>query len=212
MARLAAEDGVQIVVATPHVYDEAGRPEPEVIRQLTAQLNVLLEQEGLNLRVLPGAEVRTATDLVEEVKAGRVLTIGDLGKYLLVELPPSGYPVFATELFFRLQLVGITPIVAHAERVDTFRTTPKLLEEFVTRGYPMQVNAGCLAGREGPAVHALALRLIRRGAATLIGSDGHDSRDRKPLLSVAQRALRHDPALFRRLTHDNPLELLKGER
>lgn len=210
MARVAEADGVQLIVATPHCNLEAAAcPTPAQIRDLTAQLNHLLQENGSRLRVAPGAEARATSGLVEAVAAGRVLTLGDRGRFLLVELPPAGQPLFAAELFFRLRLAGVTPVIAHAERYDFFRSAPAALKELTDRLYPIQVNAGSLLGREGRRIRHSARQLIRSGLATIIASDGHNDTDRPPVLSAVQRALRLRPEAFAQLTFEHPLALLR---
>ncbi len=209
MARLADADGVQLIVATPHCNLDATCPSPVQIRDLTAQLNQLLETNGLRLRVVPGAEARATTGLVEAVEAGRVLTLGDRGRFLLVELPPSGQPLFAAELFFRLRLAGVTPVIAHAERYDFFRSAPGALQELADRLYPIQVNAGSLLGREGWRIRRSARDLVRRGLATIVASDGHNATDRKPVLAAVERALRLSREAFAQLAFEHPLALLR---
>jgi protein-tyrosine phosphatase len=212
MARLAEADGVQAIVATPHCDLDAICPDPTRIRDLTAQLNDLLADEGLRLRVLPGAELRPTPGLVDALERDQVLTVADRGRYVLIELPSGGYPVFVAELFFRLQVVGITPIIAHAERSDYLRTSPQVLEEMAARGYPVQINVGSLLGEDGAKVRREALRLVQQGLATIIASDGHGARSRKPVLTPAARPLRLSREALLRFTFDRPLEILRERR
>lgn len=212
MARMAEADGVQVIIATPHCNLENACPEPALIRDLTDQLNDRLAREGLQLRVAPGGEIRATPDLVDAYEAGRVLTLGDRGRYMLVELPPTGYPLFAGELFFRLQLAGVTPVIAHAERFDFFRLSPQRLQDMKDRGYPIQVNAGSLLGEDGLRIRKQAVKLVQERLATIIASDGHNTDRRKPLLSVARQALRLEEDAFLKLTLDRPFRLLKEKR
>lgn len=212
MARMAEADGVQVIVATPHCNLDSDCPDPDLIRDRTGHLNDLLAREGLQLRVVPGGEVRATPDLVDAFEAGRVLTLGDRGRYILIELPPSGYPIFAGELFFRLQLAGVTPVLAHAERFDFFRLSPQRLQDMKDRGYPIQINAGSLLGEDGMRVRKQAVRLVQERLATVIASDGHNVDRRKPVLSVARQALRMDEDVFLKYTLDRPFRLLKEKR
>lgn len=211
MARMAAADGVRVIVATPHVDDQYDYPPPDLIRELTARLNELIQNEGLALRVLPGAEVRTSPELVEALQAGKVMTVADLGKHVLVELPASGRPLYAGDLFFRMQVAGYTPIIAHAERVDWFRAEPQVLQGFKDRNVRLQINAESVSGRAGRGMRLRALRLAKDGLADVLASDGHNVTKRKPLLTVAQRNLRRPPGLFEALTQTGPASLLAGE-
>lgn len=207
MARLAAADGVQVIVASPHVYEQ-DRPAPENIRDLSAELDRLVVAEGLPLRILPGSEIRATPTLLEDLQAGRVLTLGDRGRVVLIELPAAGHPMFAGELFFRLQLAGYFPLLAHAERYDIYRRQPQLLEDMSVRGYGLQINAGSLAGREGFRVRRHTQRLLREGLVTVIASDGHNTRSRQPVLTLARRGMGRDLGLFDRLTREAPRRLL----
>jgi protein-tyrosine phosphatase len=210
MARMAAEDGVRVIVATPHMDDQYRHPVPELIRDLTGRLNELIRAEGIALTVLPGAEVRTAPELVDRLAAGKVMTVGDLGKHVLVELPTSGRAVYAGELFFRLQVAGYTPIIAHAERVDSFRLEPQVLRDLKDRNVRLQVNAESVAGGGGRVLRNHAQRLVKEGLVDVMASDGHNVMRRKPLLSVARKALRSQNGVFERLTELTPLSFLPG--
>ena len=113
MARLAAADGVQVIVATPHVSRELDYPESAMVRELVARLNRALQVEKLPLRVLPGSEAPAEPELLEALQAGKVLTVGDRGRHVLVELPSNAAAIYAPELFFRMRQAGSTPVSAH---------------------------------------------------------------------------------------------------
>ena len=208
MARMAAADGTTTIVATPHVDERHCYPEPQRIRDLAGRLNELIGAEGLGLRVLPGAEVRAAPELVERLAAGDVMTVADRGKYVLVELPTAGQAVFAGELFFRMQVAGYVPIIAHAERVDWFRREPRVLKNFRDRGVRVQVNAESISGKAGRGCRNIAIGMVKSGMADVMGSDGHNVGGRKPLLTVAQRNLSRLNGAFERLTLTTPESFL----
>lgn len=208
LARMAAADGIRTIIATPHLDHRYAYPEPDRIRDLTAQVNERLRAEGVPVLVMPGAEVRTAPELLGALQAGRVMTLGDQGRYVLCELPTSGEAVYVGELFFRLQVAGYSPILAHAERVDQFRRDPRLLHNLHDRNVRLQVNAESLAGKGGRVLRNFALKLAKEGLIDLLATDAHNITTRPPLLTVAQRNLRGQPGLFERLTQTNPQSLL----
>lgn len=207
MARLAVADGITTIVATPHLDSTYRYPTPTLIRDLTARLNQRLQAENLPLTVLPGAEVQASGELVEAVQAGRVMTVADRGKYVLVEFSSTIHATYAPELLFRLQLAGITPIIAHVERVALLRSRPELLDDFRTRGYILQVNADSLAGRSGWSLRRQAQSFVKQGLVSVVASDGHNVKDRKPLLTIARKAVRAEH-LFAEFTHLTPARLL----
>ena len=69
MARMAAADGIRIIVATPHIDREFREPDPELVRRLVVSVNRALGAEGLPLRVLPGAEAPAEPELLEALQA-----------------------------------------------------------------------------------------------------------------------------------------------
>ena len=209
MARMAADDGVQVIVATPHVYDVRRGPEPELIREYSTILDNRVREAGLQLRILPGAEVLVSSDILDALAEGRLVTLGDRGRHLLVELPDGIIPAYANELFFRMALGGVTPLIAHVERLSEARRNPGLISDLAARGYGIQVNAASFTRREGRHVRRLVHRLAENGDVTIIASDGHNTKNRQPLMTPAQKPLHNNPGLFRRLTLDNPLAMLR---
>lgn len=207
MARLAAADGVRVIVATPHVRREYRYPEPDLIREATARLDQAIRAENLPLRLLPGAEIPAEPELLEALQAGRLLTVGDRGRHVLIELPPNAPAIYVPELFFRLQVAGYTPVVAHVERAAIFRHQPGLLRELHDRGVLLQLNVESL--RAGWGTRRYARQLVREGLVDVLASDGHNTRRRPPVLTPARRALGAD--LFDTLTLTNPARLLRRD-
>jgi protein-tyrosine phosphatase len=139
------------------------------------------------VRVLPGCEARVERDLPERVKSGEVLTLGDLGQYVLIELPGPPLPLYALEVHFELRLAGFVPILAHAERIVGAASAWRFVEEFVEQGGLVQVNAGAVGGQEGWRGKRRARRLFSRDLAHIVASDGHSTGRRRPVLTPCLR-------------------------
>lgn len=187
MARIAVAEGITDVVLTPHLEWLAGADTVRRDRLLAAaaECRGRLAAAGLDLRVYPGAEVRLRADLLHAVQAGAVLTLGDTGRYLLVEPPLGDLPDYAGDVLSELSLVGITPVLAHPERNRTIAADPALAGELAGRGCLVQVNAGSLLGHSGDRVRRCALTLLEQGWVHLLGSDAHDPVRRPPCLKAA---------------------------
>src|SRR5262245_35506525 len=91
MARMAVADGITTIVATPHQLGGYSRNSSASIRCLVREFERRLMCERIPLRVLPGADVRIEPDLVSLLRRGDVLTLGDTGRYVLLELPHEIY-------------------------------------------------------------------------------------------------------------------------
>lgn len=185
MVRAARDDGIGVIVATPHRNRwSAPSDRPDVERHL-ATLQDRVEREQLAVRVLLGSEAYVAPDLVEQVQSGRVWTINQ-GRYLLIEWPYDYYPPYSEQVIFELQLQGIVPIVAHAERYRIVRREPSYLATLIERGVVVQVTAGSLLGALGTEIQRVAEQLLISGLAQVLASDAHDLVHRPPILRAAR--------------------------
>lgn len=186
MARMAVADGTGTIVVTPHQLGSFSHIGGEEIRRATCELQKFLETRGLNLTVLPGADVRVQTDLAEQLQGGSVLTLADHGRHVLLELPHE--LCFSIETCLdRLDEASITGILSHPERNQGLLRRPDAVGQLVERGCLMQVTAGSLLGTFGPRCQAMAERLLRSGWVHFIASDAHGAKARRPLLQPAFR-------------------------
>ena len=211
-ARAAFADGVRTLVATPHSKDgffENGRAE---VLAAVERLEGKLREAGIGLTLLPGAEVYVAPDLVERVKDGRALTLGDNGKTLLLELSLSQYPMELQNLVFSLRLAGLVVLFAHPERIRYFQEDVRRWEEMVRLGAYGQITTGSVLGTFGEDAQEFSELLLRRGLAHVLASDAHNLRGRPPILSRAVEAVAAIVGAeeARKMVSDRPRALLDG--
>lgn len=215
MARVAAEDGVRTIVATPHIRDD--HPfDRAVLGPLTAELNHALRAEGVPVEVVAGGEVALskAGELDDEALAA--LCLG--GRYLLVESPYTPATDLLERELFELRVRGFLPVLAHPERSPSFQANPDRLAALVEGGFYASITADSLRGRFGGRIAKLSLELLRGGLVHDVASDAHGSAPgaRRPRLGPAYHALaretRDAQALFHYLTHASPAAMLAGEQ
>ncbi|HET9016102.1 MAG TPA: CpsB/CapC family capsule biosynthesis tyrosine phosphatase [Thermomicrobiaceae bacterium] len=181
MLRAASADGIRTVVATPH----SGAIDAHRIGDAVARLGALAETEGIPVTVLPGSEVRLEAGLAERYRAGDLVTLNGT-YYLLLELPLHGdWPPYLLDAVYELQVEGIAPILAHAERYPAVQEDPDILIELIVRGVLIQVNATSLLEGAAPGERRTAEYLVRTWMAHLIASDAHDLSTRPPRLRRA---------------------------
>jgi protein-tyrosine phosphatase len=184
MARIAVHDGIRTVIATPHQLGTYSHNQGEQIRRVTAELQRYLDQHEVGLRVLPGADVRVEAELADYLSCGQVLTLGDRGKHVLLELPHELY--FSLDVCLeRLERVAITGILSHPERNQGLLRKPEAVGELIERGCLMQITAGSLLGSFGLRCQQLAQRMVESGWAHFVATDAHGVKARRPLLSRA---------------------------
>lgn len=184
MARLAVSEGIRTVVATPHQLGNYGRNRGETIRSQTAALRQLLAEHSVPLEVLPGADVRIEPDLVSKIRHGDVLTLADLRRYVLLELPHEIY-LPLDRLLGELQAAGMVGILSHPERNQGILAQPRVLDNLRDRGCLMQITAGSLVGTFGPQSQAMAERMVVQGLVHFVATDAHGAKARRPLMRRA---------------------------
>jgi protein-tyrosine phosphatase len=184
MCALARSEGVGLMAATAHQNEDWPAVTPERIRTATAELRGALAAAGVGVEVFPCAEVMAAPDTAAGWREGKLLSVGDRGKYVLLEMP-RGLFVDLGPLVRALRQAGVRVILAHPERERDLLHVPGLIEELVAVGCLVQVSSASVASPR-KAEDARALRhWFRRGLVHLMGSDGHSVKRRPPLMAAA---------------------------
>jgi protein-tyrosine phosphatase len=211
MARIAAQDGIEYMVSTPHMFNGLSHnPHPAEILDRVAALNDAIGSEGL--KILPGNEVHISHEIAEQVEARRVTTINQRN-YMLVEFPQLTVPVGADELFYKLLLQGIHPILVHPERNGQIQSDPSIVAKFIERGVVIQITAMSVSGEFGSAAKRCADALLRHHCVHFLATDTHRTRSRPPILSKgrdAAAAIVGEEAAAA-LVEANPRAVINGE-
>lgn len=212
--RILARDGVTHVTATPHmkpgVYDndrETIFRTIDLVRRAAAG-----DPEASKVTLLPGAEVYYTADVADRARRGELMSVADGGKYLLLELPYQQVPMRVEDTIFQLRIAGLTPIMAHPERVAYYLEDFERVEASVRLGALTQVTGSSITGRFGTKARDFAHRMIDRKLAHIVATDSHDVRYRPPILSeareVAARLAGAEAA--QAMVEDRPRAVLEG--
>lgn len=212
MAGLAAADGITAVVATPHIIPGLYNNSREKILASVNEFRSQLVARNILLEVLPGAEYMLDPAIPGWLKEGKVMTLGDGGRFLLVEFPSSGIPVFAGQTLFEIAIQGVTPVIAHPERNAELLEHPDKLLPLLERGALCQGTAGSITGRFGSRVRQVAGWYLERGCYHFFSSDAHDPVHRSPNLSKARDVLdSYASGLGELLISKNPSRAVIGQ-
>jgi protein-tyrosine phosphatase len=183
IARAAAADGVQTMVATPHVNFDYPT-EPDAMRSAVGHVNVALARAEVAVAVLPGAEIAvTKLEALSDEDLGMFALGG--GRTLLVESPYTTSVPFLEKLLDDLLGRGYQVILAHPERSPLFRSDIPRLRRLIGDGIYSAVNIGSLAGRFGDRSQETALELMTSNLVHALASDCHDVERRPPGFKAA---------------------------
>lgn len=209
---LAAGQGVTAVFATPHCCDGVFDCTNDAILDTWQRVCDAAERQGHSIRILPGAEIRVTHDLVDRYDAGRLLTLGNTGRFLLLELPPMFIVPGVFRIIRQLGDRGITPLIAHAERNPMILARPGLAADLISAGARLQVTAGSLTGDFGRPAYRTARAMAENHQVFCLGSDLHPGR--KYRMQTAQKKLGAwiGPENTRKLLRENPAQILEASR
>ena len=207
MCRLAAADGCEAMVATPHQRRGTWwNCDPEELEALRLALAAAV---GPELAIYPGGEVHVDAQLLADLAQGGPLPLAG-SRYLLIEFDGADRPEEAMELVHELAVDGWRPILAHPEFVPWMAEDEETVARLVELGAAAQVTAMSVTGDFGRRPQAVAMGLVEAGLAHFVASDSHGVSRRPPGLKRAYEALatRFDEATARRLAIDNPRAVL----
>jgi len=185
MARAAVADGIAEMVCTPHWVLGKYENSRERILPCFAEFKARLAHEKVPLKIHAGAELRIDTTLLNRLKSGEVLTIGN-SSYVLLELPDDGLPSDLHQFFWELQVNGYRPILSHVERNPFIRENPGRLVDWVERGALTQITAASLQTGFASEIREFAVFLVQHRLAHMLVTDTHGLRMRRPELSGAR--------------------------
>ncbi|SDN05266.1 tyrosine-protein phosphatase [Bacillus sp. OK048] len=173
MARKAVEQGIHTIVATPHHLNNSYENPKQQILASVEELNQQLRNENIDVKVLPGQEVRIHGEMIEGYLAGEILPVNHT-PYVLVEFPSNHVPRYTEKLFYELQVNGLIPVIVHPERNQEIIECSELLYQLVKKGALTQITAASVCGDFGKKIKNFSLQLIENNLTHVIASDAHN--------------------------------------
>jgi protein-tyrosine phosphatase len=211
MCRIAAEDGIRTIVATPHCCNGRYNNDASSILPVYENLRNKIREEGLPLELRVAGDIHIHPDLSSFLKENSCLNLG--GRFVLVELPSEIIPRCLGDFLFRLCVEGFIPILTHPERNRMIQKQPSLLKDWIQGGGITQITAMSLTGDFGAEARDTAFSLLKRGWVHCVATDAHSPVWRKPILSGAAALLKNlvGDTGAKCLVEENPRRILAGE-
>jgi protein-tyrosine phosphatase len=209
MCRMAAADGIEHIVATPHANDRYHYDR----EFLSRTLDYLRQRIGPTPSLSLGCDFHLSYENLQDVmRVPERYTIAST-RYLLVELSNYSVPVQIEEHFSKLIEKGLTPVITHPERNPIMQRNPQRILQWVELGCVIQVTGSALNGQWGEAAWQTARWLLKREAVHVLATDAHDTKRRPPLLSPARDSAAETcgEEVARALVDGNPRAIIAGQ-
>ncbi len=209
--RMEASAGTKVVFLTPHV-DSVNDLErsPELIPKFEA-LKAAARDAGIDVQLELGAELFPTWNVLKALDNDLPITLGLRRKYVLLGPPRIQLPNDLSDLVFEIHTRGITPILAHPERVNPVQKNIRVLHELLDLGMLLQINAGSVNGRYGKHAKQTVMELLRLGMVHFLASDSHRMHI-EPVLASGRMSVHalFDEKTARTLSVDNPNCILES--
>lgn len=182
MCKMAHEDGIRHIVATPHANDRYAYRRNVHLRALDE-----LRERFPALTFSLGCDFYCSYENVQHALVyPESYAIGN-SNYLLLEFNEFTTVHHMADMVRRFAQTGYRGIITHPERLQVATETPDFGNELVNAGAYIQITANSLTGFWGTRIQKTAEQLVRRGLVTIIASDAHGTGRRIPVLSEAWR-------------------------
>ena len=179
IVELSEMQGVRTIIATPHKKDVNELHSIEFVRDLLKKVNQICKSRGYSISLKLGMENHLDSRLLDDIKAGKALPIGD-SKYILLEMPYDRKSNLVEDVLGQIQNIGLIPIIAHPERMELFQYDPGLLFNLVEGGMLTQITASSVYGKFGDEVQRFTEQILRCNLGHILASDAHMSTGSRP--------------------------------
>ena len=136
-----------------------------------------MDKEDISVSVRLGADVRIDPEVPQILKQGKVLTLADRGKHVLLELPHDTY-YSLNQLLKSLGKQGLVGSLSHPDRNSVSIKNPDVIWDVIEVGELLQIIAASLTGAFGSSCQEIAERAIDEGLIYFIASDAHHTKHR----------------------------------
>ncbi len=192
--RVAANAGVDVIVATPHFYMDKDSVDTFIARRERSYeklMNRIADDDDLKrIKIIKSAEVNLQVGL-DDLEGLERLCIENTN-YLLLEMPSqTTWTHWVYDSIYKIESKrGLKPIIAHVDRYK--KDNVKSLADL---SVPMQVNA---EGVTGLFARRITKKFIKNGSICALGSDVHQNLRQYKLFDKAIKIIGKDMAQFRK--------------
>lgn len=212
MIRIAHDENICCIIATPHYHPRRGHEHPDVLKQKLAMVREASQKIDRKLRIYLGSEIYYTQDIPEKLLQGEVLTM-NRRMYVMVEFSPMDQFQYIKQGLQQLQSAGYEVILAHAERYLCLVDNLENAEHLCNMGIHMQVNADSILGERGKGAKQLIKELMDKDLVFGVGSDAHSSGSRAPRMKRAAEYVKkkYGKEYMEKIFFTNPSVLVKKQ-
>lgn len=217
LIEIARKQGVRIIVATSHRRKGMFETPEKVIMANFIKLKEAVNEIYPELKLCFGGELYYSKSLMEKLEKRKVPTINN-SRYILLEFSMNTPWKDIQKAVNEVNLLGLTPLIAHIERYDALAFNAERVEELIEKGCFTQVNSShvlkpSLIGDRSKEFKKRVEFFLENDLVHCVASDMHNTTSRPPYMNAAYKIVKEEygedraKALFKK----NPLMILKNQ-
>lgn len=212
MLHIAYEEGIRIMVATPHYVAGKEKVTTLDIRNIFDEVCETIARSGIPIALILGNELFFSMDLINALDRGDALTI-DGTRYILVEFSPDATFRSIWSGLNHCIFAGYIPILAHIERYECLVREPSLVEALIKLGVYTQLNLSCINGHIVNPKVSFCHKLLKKEWVHFLGTDSHGANERIPRAKKATQYLKkkYGENKVIQLLWENPMTMLEDK-
>ncbi len=180
MLRIACEEGIRAMIATPHNMPGKGSADRETVEDSLAELRDEAAKSGIFLKLFPGMEYFFRQEVLDILEKGEGITLAGTD-CVLVEFDPYEEKKYIRNAVRDILALEYIPVLAHVERyAGLMEKDREAVRELRAMGALIQVNCGSVTGDFGRAAKRDTRALLKEGLVDLVGTDAHSDGHRAP--------------------------------
>lgn len=212
LVRMAWDYGTRAMILTPHYRGAYKKVSVQWLREYFDVFSQMIDTDVPGMRLYLGNEIYYETDAPERLAEGRILSLND-SQYALLEFSTRSTHSQVMRGISETVRCGFTPVIAHVERYDIFRSDTDLIDEVLDMSALIQVNADSIMGEHGGKISKYCQNLLKEEKVHFIASDAHDPVKRPPLLRECFLKVhkKYGADYASRLFYDNAQAVIENE-
>ncbi|TDH27375.1 histidinol phosphatase [Segetibacter sp. 3557_3] len=185
--------GYRKLICTPHILSDLYPNSRETILPKLELVRAAIASAGLDIEIEAAAEYMVDDEFSRLLAGATRNDLLTLGKdHILVEMSYLAPSPYFEESLFKLQILGLIPVLAHPERYSYYHKNFNTYKRYKELGCKLQVNLGSLSGGYGPDVKKAAEKLFKNNMVDFLGTDMHHNGHLTMLRSLATKKELYD--------------------
>ncbi len=210
MLKEMAKQNVCAFIATPHYRQRMFETDPNEV--ITAFQWIREEALKLGIRAYLGTECYIDSDIFTFIDKKLCRTMVG-SSYILAEFSTFSSYAEIRKRIYALKNRKLTPIIAHVERVDALINDITKIEDLISLGARIQINAGSLIGEDGWNVKRKVKKLVKADLIHFIASDSHRIDKRTQNLEACEKIVSKTwgESYSKKIFYENPVKVITNK-